>query len=334
MVQRWLRGGLSVLAALALATPALAQTPVKIGIGFGLGFLPLLIADELDLVEKYAKEAGLSVTASYPRYSGSAAMQEAMATGAVDMGVYGVPALLIAWDKGRGTQQQVLGIAGVNSSPLVLLTNKPGAKSLADLGSGDKIAVPALGSPQMYILQMAAEKAFGHGQHDRLRPQVVSLAHAEALKSILSETSPVKAYFSAPPFTQIALESGKVSAILSSHDVLGGRASFLVLGAGKGYLDANPKLAEAMVKVLLEAADLIKRDPKKAAEIYLKAEPSRTLTAERIEALLKTMTEDFGVEVYGIEAYAAFMGRIGVLKTVPANFKDVFLPHIHATASN
>lgn len=333
-----LRRGLGLLAALSVGlwavAPAHAQTEVKIGIGFGFAFIPMYIADELDLVEKHAKAAGLDAKASYQRFSGSAAMGDAVLSGSVDMGVYGVPAILIAWDKAAKTPQQVFGIAGVNSSPLTLVTNRLDAKSLADLAANEKLAMPALVSPQMFVLQMLAEKQFGAGQHDKLKPQVAALPHPEALNAILTGGTEVKAYFSSPPFTQIALEGGKAKAIATSDDAFGGRSSFLVLGATKKYLDASPKMAGVMVAAIREASDLIRKDPAKAAEIYLKAEPSKILDAAKVTGMLKTMGDDFGPEVYGVKTLSAFMARIGALKNVPADFKDVFTPEIHATKSN
>lgn len=318
----------------AAATPALAQTPVKIGIGFGIGFLPMFIAQEQGLVEKHAKAAGLDVQASYQRFSGSSAMQDAILSGSVDMGAYGVAAMLIAWDKARNSPQQIFGIAGVNSSPLVLVTNKPDAKKLADLGPTDKIAMPALVSPQMYALQMVSEKTFGAGQQDKLKPQVVALPHPEALNSILSGGTEVKAYFSSPPFTQIAIASGKAHAITSTEEAFGGRASFLVLGATKRYLDANPKMAEVMVKALAEADDFIRNNPEGAAEIYFKIEPSKILDKGKIAEILKAHPDDFSVSVHGVKQTADFMGRQKQLKTVPQSFKDVFIGSVQQTNSN
>ncbi|WP_029006334.1 ABC transporter substrate-binding protein [Azorhizobium doebereinerae] len=324
------------IAAPALSAPAAAQspTPVKIGIGFGIGFLPMFVADDQKLVEKQAKAAGLDVAASYQRFSGSSAMQDAILSGSVDMGVYGVAAMLIAWDKARGSSQQIFGIAGVNSSPLVLITNKPEVKSLADFAPTDKIAMPALVSPQMYALQMISEKAFGAGQQDKLKPQVVALPHPESLNAMLSGSTEVKAYFSTPPFTQIALGGGKAHVVTTSEAAFDGRSSFLVLGATKRWLDANPKMPAVMVAALTEASDFIRKEPRKAAEIYLKVEPSKLLDLDKVEALLKAMPDDFGVAVYGVKATGDFMHRLNVIKTAPASFKDVFLAPIQGTASN
>ena len=328
-----IRAGCLALAAFITA-PAVAQTPVKIGIGFGVGFLPMFIADEMQLVQKQAKAAGLDVAPSYVRFSGSSAMQDAVLSGAVDMGVYGVAAMLIAWDKARGSSSQVFGIAGVNSTPLVLVTNKPGAKSIDDLGANEKIAMPAMISPQMYALQMIAEKRFGAGQQDHFRTSVVALPHPEAVNSLLTGATEVKAYFSTPPFTQIVLDSGKAQVLTTSEEAFGGRSTFLALGATKRYLDANPKMAEVMVKALREATEVIRNTPEKAAEIYLKAEPSKVLDVKRVTEMLKVERDDFGTEVSGVKAVAEFMGRMGGLRRVPASYADVFLPVIADTKSN
>ncbi|MBR1221313.1 ABC transporter substrate-binding protein [Bradyrhizobium sp. U87765 SZCCT0131] len=325
---------LAFVLAATVTTPVLAQTPVKIGIGFGIGFLPMFIMRDLNLVEKHARAAGLDVKTEYQRISGSAAMQDAVLSGSVDMGAYGVAAMLFAWDKAKGTPQQIFGIAGVNSSPLVLVTNKPDVKTLAELATTDKIAMPALVSPQMYALQMLSEKTFGAGQQDKLKPQVVALPHPESLNAMLSGGTEVKAYFASPPFTQIAIDSGKAHAIASTEDAFGGRSSFLVLGATRRYLDANPKMADVMIGAIAEASDLIRNDPAMAASIYLKSEPSKLLDEARVAAILKANPDDFGVAVYGVKQTADFMVRLKLIKTVPASFKDVFAAPIHQTKSN
>jgi len=332
MKRMLVRFGVAFGLAAALTTFAFA-TPLRIGIGFGVGFLPTFILEQLKLIEKHAKAAGLDIEPTYQRFSGSGAMQDAILSGSVDLGVYGVPALLIAWDKAKGTANQIFGICGVNSSPLVLVTNKPDAKSLKDLGPGDKISMPAIVSPQMYVLQILSEKTFGEGQKDKLKTQVVALPHPESIGAILSGISEVKAYFSTPPFTQIALDSGKAHKLASSEDAFGGRSSFLVLGGTKKWIDANPKLIPVLVAAFQEAADYIRKDPKGAAEIYLKVEPSKMLDEPKVEAMLKSTPDDFGTEVHAVKAYADFMGRTGGLKNVPASWSDVF-PAIKDTKSD
>ena len=329
-----LRSFLGAAAMLAASVAMAAPQPVKIGIGFGIGFLPTYLLEQLQLLEKHAKAASLDVSASYQRISGSAAMQDAVISGSVDFGAYGVPAMLLAWEKARGTPNQIVGVAGVNASPLVLITNQADVKSLAEFKPTDRIAMPALVSPQMYVLQIAAEKAFGDKQYDRLKPQVVALPHPEALNSLLSGKTEITAYFSSPPYTQLALRNPAIHRVLSSEEVFGGRASFLVMATTKRAADANPKLAEALVAALAEADRIIRTEPRRAAEIYLKIEPVKGLDVDTVEGILREQAEDFGVEVHGVKAYADFMARVGQLKRPPARWDEVFLSPIHGTASD
>jgi NitT/TauT family transport system substrate-binding protein len=314
-----MRALLAIIVA-AIATPALAAQQVRIGIGFGLAFLPTYLCQDLMLVETEAKAEGLDVKASYQRFLGAGPMQDAIASGAIDMGPYGVAALLIAWEKGKGTALQPFAVSGVTTLPLELVTNRRGVKSIADLKPSDRIAMPSLVSPQMYVLEMESDKEFG--EYDKLQAQVVALPHPDSLGALASGTSEVSAYFASPPFTEAALKTPKVHGILSSTDVIG-PSSFLVMGATKRYIDAHPKMPTVMAKAIDAAAAIIRNDPRRAAEIYLKYEPSKTLDVATVTAVLKELKDDFGSSVYGVQAYADFMAKLGQLQAPPTSWKDV-----------
>jgi NitT/TauT family transport system substrate-binding protein len=335
--QRNLSAGMrKVLLALIFAvasTPVFAWQDVRIGIGYGIGFLPTYLCQELNLVEKHARAAGLDVKASYPRFSGSGPMQEAILSRAIDVGPYGVAPFLIAREKALGTPQQAIAISGMTSLPLVLVSSRPGLKSIEDLTPSDRISVPSSASPQTYLLQMESEKIFGPGQQDKLRAKVVVLPHYESINDLLSGSSEVTAYFSSAPFTQVALKNRKIHTVLTSVDVMG-QSSFLILGATKHYVEANPKIPDVIANAIQEAADIIKFDPKRAAEIYLKYEPSKTFDVAMIAAVLRELQDDFGKSVYGVQAYADFMGALGQLKSPPKSWKEVVTPSIAKTPSS
>jgi NitT/TauT family transport system substrate-binding protein len=236
--------------------------------------------------------------------------------------------MLIAWEKARGTPLQVMGIAGVTTTPLVLVTSRAEIKSLKDFTERDRIAMPALVSPQMYVLQMAAEREFGPGNQDRLRTMVVALPHPDAVNGIRAGTE-VTGYFSAAPFTQLLLGDARIHAVVNSEKVFGGPASFLVLGATRRFADPNPKLMAAMATTMDAAARFIREKPERAAEIYLAKEPSSAITRQIVLDALRDPQTGFGAEVYGIKTYADFMARLGQLKAPPARWEDVFLPPLH-----
>jgi NitT/TauT family transport system substrate-binding protein len=323
------RRSLTALALLcATLTPALAQQEVKIGIGFGLAFLPVYVCEDLKLVEKHGKEAGLDVKASFQRFMGAAPMRDALASGAIDMAPFGTAPLLAAWQNGKDTPEEIVAVSGISSLPLVLLSNQPNEQSLTDLTPDDRIAVPTLTSPQMYVLELQSEKAFG--QYDKLRNQVVAMSHSDAIAGLVAGAGEgsehLTAYFSSPPFTQLALRGANVHPLFSSFDVMGGKSSFLILGATKATIGAQPKMPEVIDKAMDEAARIIHDDPHRAAQIYLTHEPSATLSGAAMDAVIGGIKDEFGSAVYGVQTMADFMGRHGELKTVPQSWKDIVAP--------
>ena len=149
---------------------------------------------------------------------------------------------------------------------------------------------------------------------------------AEAINALIGGAGPVTAYFASPPFVELALRSPGIHGLLSSTEVIDGKASFLLLGATRAFIEAHGKLPEVVAKAMDEAARIIRTDPRRATQIYLTHEPSRTFDAAAIEAVLRANKDEFGSAVYGIRAFADFMARHGALKSPPQSWKDVVAP--------
>jgi ABC-type nitrate/sulfonate/bicarbonate transport system substrate-binding protein len=317
-------GLLAVVAIFATAAPAQAAEQVRIGIGFGLAFLPTYICEDLKLVEKHARELHLDVKVSYQRFLGAGPMQQAIASDEIDLGPFGTAPLLAAWEKAKGTPQQILAVSGITTMPLTLLTDRPNEQTIADLNPTDRIAVPSLTAPQMYLLEMQSEKTFG--KFDRLSGQVVEQAPANSAAALIAGNGLVTAFFSSPPFTQLALSGANVHKVLSSADVRAGKSSFLIMGATRRYIEAHPQMPQVIDKAMDDAARLIHDDPRRAAQIYLTHEPSKTLDTSEVEAILRELKDEFGSPVYGVQAFAGFMGKHGELKAPPQTWKDIVVP--------
>jgi NitT/TauT family transport system substrate-binding protein len=324
-----------LVAAMFLVTafaPAQAQDQIKIGYGYGLAFLPIYICEELKLIEKHAKEAHLDAKVDYQRFVSTGEMQAALTSGEINVAPFGTAPLLAAWAKNKGKPQQIFAVSGMTSLPLTLLSNQPDVASLGDIKPGDQIAMPTLTSPQMYVLELQSEKAFRN--YDQLKSQVVALSHADAINDIVGGTGPVKAYFASPPYAALALRDAKVHAVLTSTDVMGGKFSFLILGATKAYIEAQPQVPEAIAKAMDEAARIIHDDPRRAAQIYLTHEPSDVMNGAAVETVIRQIKDEFGSAVYGVKAVADLMSRHGELATAPQSFKDVVAPALANSASN
>jgi NitT/TauT family transport system substrate-binding protein len=328
-----LRNFLAAITALTVAcmsAPAIAQDQVKIGLGFGMAFLPIYVCQDLKLIEKHAKALHVDLKASYQRMLGAGPVQAALGSGEIDIGPFGTAPLLAAWEKSKDTPQQILAVSGLTTLPLTLITNQPNVSSIADFQPSDRIAMPSLTAPQMYVLQMQSEKTFR--AYDKLRDQVVAMSPADAMTALIDGAGSATAYFASPPFAQLALRDAKVHRVLGSADVIG-KASFLMLGATRAYIEAHPQVPEAIDKAIDEAARVIHDDPRRAAQIYLTHEPSMTLGGAAAETVLRDIKDEFGSAVYGVQTFADFMSRHGELKTPPASWKDIVAPALQSSPS-
>lgn len=196
---RGLAAGAAMLAALSFAAPAPASAQavqeVRIARQFGLTYLPLLVARHRRLVEGHAAALGVpGLKVSWPQLGGGAAANDALLSGNADFVSAGLGPLLVIWDKTRGSLD-VRGVAALDASALHLNTNNPQVRTLRDLSEKDRIALPAARvSHQAVILQIAAEQLFGPGQHARLDPLTVTMAHPDATTALLSGTE-ITAHF-------------------------------------------------------------------------------------------------------------------------------------------
>jgi len=326
-----LRSSIAAAALWAALTPALAQEQVRIGLGYGFAFLPLYICEDLKLVEKQAKAAHLDIVAKFAHFASGGELHAALAARQIDIAPFGTAPLLAGAVPAKESGRQIVAVSGITSLPLTLLSNQAEERSIADLKTSDRIAVPTLTSPQMYLLQMQSEKTFG--KFDRLRDQIVMLSHPQAIAALADNNGQATAYFSSPPFTQIALRAANVHAILSSSEVMNGKSSFLILGALRSYVSAQPQVAEVVAKAIDEAARLIRDDPKRATQIYLSREPSAALNSAAVEAIIRETKDEFGSPVYGVQATADFMVRSGELKGSLRSWKDIAAPALLSSPS-
>jgi NitT/TauT family transport system substrate-binding protein len=216
----------------------------------------------------------------------------------------------------------VKGIAGLATITYFVYVNKPNLKSLADFTDQDKIAVPAFNSPQAILLRAAAEKQLGSAA--KANALMVSMPHPDATGALLSGAA-ISGYFSTPPFTQVLAKDARVRPILTSTDILGKDTTAAGVTVTQGFVDDNPKVSQAVLDALAEATQLIKTDPKRAAEIYIKSETVK-LSQEEVEAILKDGSTTFDVAPHGVMDYAQMMQKQGFMKAIPKSWDEVFLP--------
>jgi NitT/TauT family transport system substrate-binding protein len=317
----------AMLAAALLAAPAAARAEAKelrLGIQFGLIYLPITIAAEQGLVEKHAKALGIDgLKVTLNRFSGSTAVIDAVMSGNVDLGAYGLAGLLIAWDKTQG-HQEVRGLGAIGITAFVVVTNKPDIKTLKDFTDQNRIALPATNSPQAIILKMAAAQLYGQDHYTHFDTMMVALPHPDAANALLS--GQIDGYVSTPPFQQMVLRDQRIHAVARSRDFTGGQdATGVVLGGNKKFGDENPKLAQAAYLGLEDAMAFIQAHPGEAADIYIASEKSK-LPKDDVKTMLTDGSTIFDVRPHGLMQFADFMLKVGMLKQAPKDWKDTFFP--------
>jgi len=326
---------LAVVALVALGARAAEVSEVKIAGGFGITNLPLYVMEAQRLIEKHAKAQGHpELKASFPIIAGAANMNDALISGAVHMGFPAPPGLITLWARTRDSVD-VRAVAAVSSMPLYLNTSNPNVKTVADFTEKDRVAVPSLKvSIQPILLSMMAVKLYGEAQAAKFDPYTVAMPHPEATTALLSGSAGVTGHFGSPPFQYQQLRQAGIRTVLKSYEVTGGRSTFVIGIATGRFHRENPRTYKATLAALGEAIDWINANKRAAAELYLQVTKDKRSTADDILAMLNDPEIVFTLTPERIMSYADHMHRVGMIKTKPASWKDLFFPEVHHLAGS
>jgi NitT/TauT family transport system substrate-binding protein len=331
-LQRFLGMLFGIIAACAFALPASAEvTELRVSRQPGLSYLPLMIMEQQKLIEKEARKRGLGeLKVSWLTFNGGGAGIDALLSGNVDLVTSGSTNMLTVWARSNGA---VKGVTGAGALPMLLVTRNPNVHTLRDFTTADKIALPTVGqSTQMAVLQIAAEKMFGPGQARKFDPLCVSLGHPDAYIALASGKD-VDAHFSLPPYQEEELKLPGVHTVINSVDILGGPASNGVVFGTTKFHDANPKTIAAVIAAVDDAVELIAKDKRLAAELYLR-ETKEKISVDDLAAMLASPQFVYSTAPQGTFQLADLMFRLGTIKTRPASWKDYFFAEVHGRAGS
>jgi NitT/TauT family transport system substrate-binding protein len=294
---------------------------------YGVSFLPLMVMEKNQLIEKYAAAAGLAgMKVSWAKVAGPSAMNDGLISSALHFAAQGAPSLITLWDKTRG---QIKGVSAMTTYPLYLVTRNPAVKSIKDFSEKDKIAVPSVKiSTQAIMLQMAASAAFGQDNYTKLDPLTVSLSHPDATLAFINNTAGVNAHFSTSPFYEQEIKTAGAHLITTSYDILGGPATALVITTSSKFREANPKAYRAFIDAEKEAIDTINKDKRAASKFYLEAANDTKNKVDDINAMISDKDYAFTLQPQKVFATAQFMAKIGSIRQAPASIDDLFFGDI------
>jgi len=329
------RAAIAVLAALLSFSVQAQVKEVRAARAYGIGFLPTLVMEDQKLVEKHAKRLGAGeVAVKWFRFTGAAGVNDALLSGQLDFAAGGPQALAFLWERTRGNLD-VRGLAGLNTLPMYLVTRNPDVKTIRDLTQKDRVVVPSVKvSSHAMVLQMLAAQTYGDGSYARLDPLTVAMPHPEAIAAMLSGRSEITAHFTSIPFISQYRDVPGMRTIVNSRDVFGGPTTLSVVWASARLRKEDPKLYQAFLDALEESVAFIARDRRAAANAYIRVSGDKSSSVEALEKILADPDTEFTTTPKNVMKYVDFMHKVGLLKSRPESWKDLFFPEIHHAAGS
>jgi NitT/TauT family transport system substrate-binding protein len=330
---RWARAAFSLTLAGLLCScggsPDLKEVRIPRGAG-GVGFLPLLVMEKHQLIEKHARAAGIDdLSVRWLDLGGPSVVNDALLSGSADFVAAGPPAFLTLWDRTRDSAR-VTGLAALTSLPMYLNTRAPHLKRLDDITARDKIAVTAIKvSIPAIIMQMYAREHYGPAEVTRFDKYTVSMTHPDGVIALLSGAGSIQAHFTSPPFHQRERKDSAVRTILTSDEVMGGPATFTMVSTTAAYQQQNPAVCSAVLKAIEEANSMIAADKSMAAGLLLESAAGGGFSATELVGILEDPDIRFTTTPENVLKYAEFMHSIGTLNNRPSSWKELFFAEIH-----
>jgi NitT/TauT family transport system substrate-binding protein len=317
-------GGAGLLAAPAIVRAA-APLQVKLAQQRGLLYLPVDMMVTGGVLQQEASKLGLNgVDASAATLSGPGPVVDAILSGAADYGTVALPSLLNLWEKTHGSANEVKAVGTVSNGAMTLYTINPNVHSIEDFTEKDRIAVPTVRiSFNSMMLQMACEKRWNDPH--RLDHLTVALGHPDAVVALSAgwPKATITSHIAVQPYTERGLKIPGAHVLADSRQVFGGPLTQITLIATKRTKEKNPTLFKAVANALNASIKLASADKKTAAELWKTAQKASESVDELVH-LLDDPGFEFTAQPHRIAYFAAFLNRIGTMKTKLGDWKDLF----------
>jgi ABC-type nitrate/sulfonate/bicarbonate transport system substrate-binding protein len=94
------------------------------------------------------------------------------------------------------------------------------------------------------------------------------------------------------------------------------------------FREQNPVLYKALIAAMQEATDIVNKDKRAAAELWI-ADSHSKLAPEFVEKIVAGPRVRWTMVPENTMTFARFMTTTGMLKAPPASWRDYFFPEIH-----
>jgi NitT/TauT family transport system substrate-binding protein len=189
-------------------------------------------------------------------------------------------------------------------------------------------------SNQAICLQMAAAKEWGQANYARLDPLTITLPHPDAAIAIIAKSTELTGHYGVAPFQNYELAAPGVHAVLKSYDTLGGQTTNGVVLMSKKFRDGNPKVTSAVYAALAEASDMINKDARASAEVYIRMTNEKRSGLDEMSKLISDPDNAWTTTPQNAMRYVEFMRKVGTVKKLPTDWKELFMPEAHGLAGS
>ena len=306
----------------------------RVVLQYGISYLPLSVMQAEGLWEGRARELGLDLRVEWQNLGNGGALNDAILTGSADLAAGGLAPMLKLWDR---TQKniKVRGIAALDSSPAMLVTNRPDIKSLRDFKPEDKIAlsIPRV-SLQAVFLEMAAAQAFGADKYAALDAQTLSMKHPDAVAALLSPRSSISAYFGSSPYQEQVLKNPGLHKIVDSFEIMGGPVTFSAVWAASGFVEKRPIAYRAFLLALDDAMRKIAGDKPAAVADYMRVTNAPESERGDLLQIVNDPRNVYTTAPQSTEKFVAFLSKTGFLQAHPSSWKEYFFEGLYGVSGS
>jgi NitT/TauT family transport system substrate-binding protein len=125
------------------------------------------------------------------------------------------------------------------------------------------------------------------------------------------------------PFTDRGLKLPGAHVVADSREVFGGPLTQITLLAARKTRDKDPTLFKAVANALEESIKRCSADKRAAAVLWKKAQ-NASESVDELVALLSDPGFEFTSQPHRIAYFAAFLNRIGTMKSKVGDWKELF----------
>ena len=292
------------------------QVTIRMIASDGIAQAPLFLISEFNIIKKYADNAKVDFKA----INSGSVINEAFIANQVDIAAFGFSNFAIGFDKGIPYKIA----SAVSYGRFGLQTNNPNIKTLRDVGTDDRVALPSLTGINGILFYMACEKEFG--THKALEDNIIAMDGEVAELALINRSSGISLHMD--NLGVILRENlAGCPTILDSADILGGTGAGVVSVATIDFVNKHPDLYDAYLLSLEDAVSLINNRDEQAIEFLTK---TFNMSQEDILESLDNGSLYYSTSDYNILPISDFLYRAEMISNKIDSLRDVSFPNVVA----